>query len=78
MSMESKFSDAELLEIEQEITDNQRKSDFDTKEYPVEVIVDKFQKNLLDSDKAELFIPDYQREYIWDQKKLQNLLSLLF
>lgn len=74
-NMESKFSEAELLEIEQQITDNQRKSDFDTKEYPVEVIVDKFQKNLLDSDKAELFIPDYQREYIWDQQKASEFIE---
>lgn len=75
MSNESKFSQEELLEIENEIIDKQRKSEFDTSEYPVEVIVSKFQTNLLDTDKAELFIPDYQREYIWPPNKASEFIE---
>lgn len=75
MSNESKFSQIELQEIENEILDKQRKSEFDTSEYPVEVIVSKFQTNLLDTDKAELFIPDYQREYIWPPNKASEFIE---
>ncbi|MDH1239159.1 DUF262 domain-containing protein [Acinetobacter johnsonii] len=75
MINESKFSQAELNDIESEIIEKQRKSEFDTSEYPVEVIVSKFQTNLLDTDKAELFIPDYQREYIWPPKKASEFIE---
>lgn len=75
MTNESRFNPNELLDIENEIIDKQRKSEFDTSEYPVEVIVSKFQTNLLDTDKAELFIPDYQREYIWPLKKASEFIE---
>lgn len=64
-------------EIESQIKINQRKNDFDSKEYPIEVIVNKFTNNLLDTDKAELFIPDYQRDYIWDTKKASEFIESL-
>ncbi|RXS93978.1 DUF262 domain-containing protein [Acinetobacter junii] len=75
--IQKKYTEEQLTLIDAEIEDNQRKNDFDTKEYPVEVIVSKFTKNLLDTDKAELFIPDYQREYIWDQKKGSEFIESL-
>lgn len=34
---------------------------YDTKDYPVELIVEKFKK-------GDFFVPDYQRAYIWKQK----------
>jgi len=71
------FSDEELLLIEKEIEENQRKNDFDITDFPIEVIVSKFTQGLLDSDKAELFIPDYQREYIWDKKKASEFIESL-
>jgi len=39
---------------------NEQKSNvkYDTKDYPVEVIIEKFAKN-------DFFIPDYQRQFIW-------------
>lgn len=71
------FSEEELLLIEKEIEENQRKNDFDITDFPIEVIVSKFTQGLLDSDKAELFIPDYQREYIWDKKKASEFIESL-
>lgn len=75
--IQPKYNEEQIELIDFEIEENQRKNDFDTKEYPVEVIVSKFTKNLLDTDKAELFIPDYQREYIWDQKKGSEFIESL-
>lgn len=71
------FSDEQLQVIEKEIEENQRKNDFDITDFPIEVIVSKFTQGLLDSDKAELFIPDYQREYIWDKKKASEFIESL-
>ena len=49
---------------EDEIRSHHADVDYDTKEYPVEVIVQKYREGL-DSDRNELFIPDYQREMAW-------------
>lgn len=76
--MENKlFSEEELQAIEKEIEINQRKNDFDITDFPIEVIVSKFTDGLEDSDRAELFIPDYQREYIWDKKKASEFIESL-
>lgn len=51
---------------EAQIRERQKETDFDIREYPVEIIVLKFTE-LLENDKAELFIPDYQRELVWSE-----------
>jgi len=52
-------------EAEAEIRDKQKPIDYDSKEYPVEILVQKYTDGLSD-DTNELFIPDYQRELVWD------------
>ncbi len=74
--MEERALTKEKLEkIESEISENQRKNDFNVTDYAIESIVEKFTKNLEQIDKAELFIPDYQREYIWDDKKASQFIE---
>ena len=51
---------------EAQIEEKQKKTDYDIREYPVEVIVDKFTKGYAEGA-AELFVPDYQRELVWSQ-----------
>ncbi|WP_444945655.1 DUF262 domain-containing protein [Microbulbifer sp. VTAC004] len=60
----SRFNQDRQEAAEKQIIDRQKISDYDIREYPVEVIVDKF-VNGLESDEAEIFIPDYQREMVW-------------
>ncbi|MGC8384045.1 DUF262 domain-containing protein [Pseudomonas aeruginosa] len=47
----------------------QKETDFDIREYPIEVIVSKYTDKLEETDKAELFIPDYQRELVWSEEQ---------
>ncbi|WP_107668911.1 DUF262 domain-containing protein [Cyanothece sp. BG0011] len=61
-------------EAEKEIRDNRQVVDYNTIEYPIEVIVDKFLEGQ-DDDINELFIPDYQREMIWDEKRQSKLIE---
>jgi len=61
---------------EQEIRDKQRPVDYDTKEYPVETIVDKYLKGIED-DTNELFIPDYQRDMAWDAPRMSKFIESL-
>ena len=51
---------------EAEIREKQKTVDYDTKEYPVEVLGQKYRDGL-DEDTNELYIPDYQREMIWPE-----------
>ena len=54
-----------LKELENEIEKQQRNVSFDTKEYTIEIIVQKY-LNDLDKDQNEFFVPEYQREFVWD------------
>lgn len=71
------IDEQQKIDAEKQINDRQKDTDFDIREYPVEVIVSKF-NNKLDDDRAELFIPDYQRELIWsDHQQSRFIESIL-
>lgn len=53
--------------LDAQVQEMQKVIDFEIREYPVEVIVDKFVTGL-ERDEAELFVPDYQREFVWTKK----------
>lgn len=51
-----------IVNAENQIRELQKEINFDTKDYPIEVLVDNFKEN-------EFYIPTYQRQFIWDEKK---------
>ena len=59
----SKFSPNELELIEKQVRENSRSYDYRTKDYPFEVICTKFGDQ--DNPEATLYVPDYQREFVW-------------
>lgn len=62
--------------IEKEIQDQQRNISYDTKEYTVEIIVKKYQEGL-EKDDNEFFVPDYQREFVWDDVRQSRFIESL-
>ncbi len=50
---------------EEQIRELHKTVDYNTVEYPIEVIIDKFLEE--EDGYTELFIPDYQREFAWDE-----------
>lgn len=73
-----RFTDEEKKIAENQILEKQKETDFDIREYPIEVIVSKFTEKLEDSDKAELFVPDYQRDLVWsDEQQSRFIESIL-
>ena len=52
---------------EQQIVEHHKIIDYDTREYPVEVIVAKY-TNRLEEDDNDFFIPDYQRDLTWPEQ----------
>ena len=59
---------------EAEIRDKQQLVNYDTKEYPVEILVQKYMEGK-DDDINELFIPDYQREMAWDEARQSKFIE---
>ena len=60
-------SSANTEEAETQIAEHHKIIDYDTREYPVEVIVEKY-LNRLEDDDNDFFIPDYQRELVWPEE----------
>lgn len=61
-------------EAENQIVEKQRDVDYDTKEYPVETIVQKYSTGI-EKDENELFVPDYQREFAWDKARQSKFIE---
>lgn len=75
--MRSKLEEITLQKrnaAEMEIRDKQKQINYDTKEYPVEILVQKYMEGIND-DTNKLFIPDYQRELVWDDERQSKFIE---
>lgn len=61
---------------ESAIRKHQREVDYDSKEMTIEMVVDKYKKGLK-TDENELFVPDYQRDFVWSLKNQSRLIESL-
>jgi len=59
---------------EKEILEKMKYYDYDTVEYPIEVIVQKYNDGL-ENDDGDIYIPDYQREYVWSNKRRSKFIE---
>ena len=60
-SHKSKISLDNRNEADIQLKEQQKKIDYDTKDYTIEFLVDKFER-------GDFFIPDYQRDFVWKDK----------
>ncbi len=67
----SKKTDEELEILETDIRDKSIPYEYDTKEYPIEVVVQKF----ID---GEIIVPDYQRDLEWKSEMKSRFIESLF
>jgi len=63
--------------LEEQIDAEQRAVSYDIREFTIEYYVDKYTKDI-ENDNNELYIPDYQREFIWDNKRQSRFIESLF
>ena len=68
------ITDQRKENAEAEIRDKTKRVDYNTLEYPIEVIVQKYLDGI-DEDENELFIPDYQRETAWDENRQSKFIE---
>lgn len=66
-----KITEEALREIESAINLESIPYVYDTKEYPVEVIVQKYEKDLI-------FVPHYQRKFVWTPKQRSCFIESVF
>jgi hypothetical protein len=59
---------------EAEIRDKQQLVNYDTRQYPVEILVQKYMEGK-DDDTNELFIPDYQSDMAWDDARQSKFIE---
>lgn len=71
---DSQITPERQAEAEAEIAAKERIIDYDTKEYPVETVVEKYLQGR-ETDENELFIPDYQRDFIWDERRQSKFIE---
>ncbi|MDX4061711.1 DUF262 domain-containing protein [Aliarcobacter skirrowii] len=71
--IKSKFTEAELEEIQKQIDTESGLYDYMSKDYPFEVIEAKFGEQ--DDESATLYVPEYQREFVWDPKKQSRFIE---
>jgi hypothetical protein len=63
-------------EAESAIRKHQREVSYDTKEFTVDMVVDKYHEGK-DTDENELFVPDYQRDFVWLIENQSRLIESL-
>jgi hypothetical protein len=74
MVTQFKITDEHKQNAEVEIREKRKRVDYNTLEYPIEVIVQKYLDGK-DEDENEIFIPDYQREMAWDDERQSKFIE---
>ncbi len=67
---------SKLKLIEEQIETQQRNIKYDTKEYTIEIIVQKYLIGI-DEEDNDFFVPDYQREFVWDEIRQSRFIESL-
>ena len=62
------MADSHTDKVEQQIIDRRKTIDYDTKEFTVELLVDKFTN-------GDFFVPLYQREFIWTRPRQSRFIE---
>lgn len=70
----SAVSAEQAAAAENQIAELQKITDYEIREWPIEVLVSKFIDGR-DTDTSEVFIPDYQRELVWSAKQQSRFIE---
>lgn len=65
-----------VIGIEQQIDTEKKLVSYDTREFTIEIMVNKYITSL-ENDKNELYVPIYQREFVWDDERQSKFIESL-
>ncbi|VVM20236.1 DNA-cytosine methyltransferase (EC [uncultured Gammaproteobacteria bacterium] len=74
---ENKFSDERLKAIQTQMDSESKRYDYFIKDYPFEVIDSKYGEDEKD-ERTTLYVPAYQRKFVWDNKKKSRFIESVF
>lgn len=74
--MTTKIPDSKLALIEEQIDKEQKAVSYDIREFTIEYYVNKYLKGE-ENDDNELYVPDYQREFIWEENRQSRFIESL-
>jgi uncharacterized protein with ParB-like and HNH nuclease domain len=73
----NKFSDERLKAIQTQMDSESKRYDYFIKDYPFEVIDSKYGEDEKD-ERTTLYVPAYQRKFVWDNKKKSRFIESVF
>jgi hypothetical protein len=68
------LTNGQLTQLEDQINEEKKTVDFDTREFTIEFLVQKY-LNKIGSDENDIFVPEYQREFVWDDSRQSKLIE---
>lgn len=68
------LNENKLNALEVQISEQKKTVDFDTREFTIEILVKKYLDEI-EKDNNELFVPEYQREFVWDDDMQSRLIE---
>lgn len=68
------LSEEKLNQIEKQILSEKKLVDFDTREFTIEFLVQKYLDNI-DTEENDIFVPEYQRDFVWDEVRQSRLIE---
>ncbi|WP_294962406.1 DUF262 domain-containing protein [Sulfurimonas sp.] len=74
MSKEIEITERMQNEAEKQILEKIKNYDYDTVEYPIGVIIQQYHDGI-DNEDGEIYIPDYQREFVWADKRQSKFIE---
>jgi hypothetical protein len=75
-NMKEKLPESKLTLIEQLIDKEQKAVSYDIREFTIEYYVNKYLVGEV-NDENELYVPDYQREFIWEERRQSRFIESL-
>jgi len=68
------LSEQKLTDIEKQIIDEKKTVDFDTREFTIEFLVQKYLTDI-ETEENDIFVPEYQRDFVWDEVRQSRLIE---
>lgn len=63
-----------MSSVEEQISELKKAVSFDSRDFPIETICSKYEKGI-DTDENDIFVPEYQRDFVWDLARQSRLIE---
>ncbi|GCD51402.1 DUF262 domain-containing protein [Acetobacter pasteurianus] len=63
-----------MSSVEEQIAELKKAVSFDSRDFPIEIICSKYEQGI-ETDENEIFVPEYQRDFVWDCARQSRLIE---